>query len=106
MKLKQRPYNFDDWYREFSKNLEKYNGLEMQQTLFMAFIAGKNSNRLDAVVKPEIADIIKNIMQEGFDIAIGGNAFESEEWNKQWAEKKYDEAITKYTELICNQFSV
>lgn len=26
-------------------------------------------------------------MQEGFDIAIGGNAFESEEWNKQWAEE-------------------
>ena len=56
----------------------------------------------DADGKGKIAEIVKEIMQEGFEIAMGGSNELSEEENKTVQEKLYDKAVDKYTKIISN----
>ena len=51
-------------------------------------------------MKKEIEKIVEEIMQEGFDVAMGGNPFKSQEQNKEIQERKYDEAIGKWSKII------
>jgi hypothetical protein len=53
-------------------------------------------------VRVQIADLVKEIMEEGFNIGMYGNPFELEEIIKDKQEKLYDEAISKYTTVISN----
>ena len=45
-------------------------------------------------------ELVKEIMQTGFDVAMGGDAFKSEEENKQEQERQYDIAVKKYAKLL------
>ena len=47
-----------------------------------------------------IKEIVEEIMQSGFDVAMGGDAFLSEEENKTAQEIKYDEFVKIYTNKI------
>ena len=48
----------------------------------------------------KIIDIVKEIMQNGFDVAMGGDVFKSEEENKKIQEEKYTETIKKYSDIL------
>lgn len=48
----------------------------------------------------KIEDVIKEIMQSGFDCAMGGDAFKSREENEKDQELEYDEAVKKYSAFI------
>lgn len=71
----------------------------------------KSSGQVQPMVMPggedvdwegKIAEIVKEIMQEGFEIAMGGSNELSEEENKTVQEKLYDKAVDKYTKIISN----
>ena len=49
---------------------------------------------------PKITGIVKDIMQEGFEIAMGGDMDLSEEANRKEQGKRYDRAVRNYTEII------
>lgn len=50
--------------------------------------------------RDDLEQLVKDIMQDGFDVSMGGNPNESEEWNKLWGEKEYDLLVAKYTNTI------
>lgn len=47
-----------------------------------------------------VEELVKEIMQAGFDVSMGGNPEKSEEWNKLWGEKEYDLLVAEYTNKI------
>lgn len=51
----------------------------------------------------DVEGLIKEIMQAGFDVAMGGRYDKLEEWNKDWQEKEYDKVVKKYTTLLTTQ---
>lgn len=53
-----------------------------------------------SIKEKKIKELVKEIMQTGFDVAMGGDAFKSEEENKKLQEKEYYKAIEKYTKAI------
>ena len=48
----------------------------------------------------KIDELIKEIMQEGFNVAMGGDVFKSEEWNKKNQENEYNKAVLKYSKRL------
>lgn len=44
-------------------------------------------------------------MKAGFDVAMGGNPDESEEWNKLWGQKEYDLVVAGYTNKLSTLLS-
>ncbi len=65
----------------------------------------KDSNQVEPLVMQKIADTVKDIMQEGFEIAMGGNIDLSEEANRREQTARYDRAVKNYTEIIARNFS-
>lgn len=57
---------------------------------------------VEKLVSTKIAEIVKDILQEGFDIAMGGSVFLTKEENVEEQERLYNEAVKKYTEIISN----
>jgi len=64
-----------------------------------------NSIPIEPLVMLKIADTVKDIMQEGFEIAMGGNIDLSEEANRREQSARYDRAVKNYTEIIARNFS-
>lgn len=50
--------------------------------------------------REEFEKIIKDIMQCGFDVAMGGDIFKDEEENKRLQEEKYNEVISIFTRKL------
>lgn len=48
----------------------------------------------------QIVKLVENIMQSGFEAAMGGDPFKSEEENKVMLEKMYEDYVKKYTKKI------
>lgn len=48
-------------------------------------------------------ELVEEIMQTGFDVAMGGQYDKSEEWNNKYLEKEYQKAIKKYSKLIASE---
>jgi len=63
------------------------------------------SSPVEPEVMEKISEIVKEILQEGFNVAMYGNPFNLEEKVKQEQEKLYDEVVEKYTKILSN-FSV
>lgn len=51
---------------------------------------------MNSLNRDQWKELVKEIMQTGFDIAMGGDCFLSEKENKELQEKRYDEAVDKY----------
>jgi hypothetical protein len=51
-------------------------------------------------INEQLEEIIKEVMQEGFEVAMGGTPFKTEEENKADLEKLYDECVAKRTEQL------
>ena len=62
----------------------------------------KNFVPVERVVSTKIANIVKDIMQEGFEIAMGGSMDLSEEANRKEQTARYDRAVKNYTEIIAS----
>jgi len=45
---------------------------------------------------------VEEIMQLGFDVAMGGDVLKSEEFNRLQQEKNYDKVVKKYVKKINN----
>ena len=52
--------------------------------------------------KPKTNKWVEEIMQLGFDVAMGGDAFKSEEFNRLQQEKNYDKVVKDYSKKIDN----
>lgn len=48
----------------------------------------------------DLEKLVKEIMQSGFDVAMGGTPFKSEEENRADQEKAYDETVEKNAQSI------
>lgn len=49
---------------------------------------------------PTIEEIVKEIMQAGFDVAMGGDLFKNEEENKKLQEQEYKKVVEKYSQTF------
>ena len=64
----------------------------------------KKAIPVELPVMQKIADTVKDIMQEGFEIAMGGSVDLSEEANRREQTARYDRAVKNYTEIITRNF--
>jgi len=60
-------------------------------------------NKLTKAQEKRWRKIIDETMQGGVDSAFGGDGFKSEEWNKRWGEKKYDETVSKTLQHLADE---
>ena len=63
------------------------------------------SGQVEPLVIKKNAEVVKDIMQEGFEIAMGGDMDLSEEANRREQSKRYDRAVKNYTKIITSNFS-
>lgn len=54
-------------------------------------------------MKSNWEELVKEIMQVGFDVAMGGRYDWSEEWNRKHQEQEYDKAVAKYSTQIASE---
>lgn len=48
----------------------------------------------------QTVDLVKEIMQAGFDVSMGGDPFKTGEENEKILNEQFDEMVEKYTEKI------
>ena len=114
--FKQKHNQGDSYYCRFNNKGDKCiigykndypmqhgDGIEWQMPIEVADML---VSQMQLPVKPEIAKIVRDILQEGANIAMYGNPFESEEGVIKEQERLYDKAIKDYTTLLQKQFSV
>jgi len=58
------------------------------------------ANSFYVPVDPEVTKTVKEIMQEGFEIAMGGSVDLSEEANRKEQTARYDRAVKNYSTII------
>jgi len=56
-------------------------------------------------MKEQLIEIVKQIMQSGADVALGGDVFKSSEENKQLLEEEYANAVQSFPDQILALFS-
>lgn len=66
--------------------------IENQYDYALVYLGKKNKNQFE--------DIVKDIMQEGFEIAMGGNINLSEEVNRKEQTARYDRAVKNYSFIL------
>jgi len=95
------------WIEHFGHTKETDEQLEIVQDHDYIFEAMERYKQVsvEPVVMQKIADTVKDIMQEGFEIAMGGNIDLSEEANRREQTARYDRAVKNYTEIIARNFS-
>jgi len=56
---------------------------------------------LDKIIEQKkMRELIIDIMQAGFDVAMGGDAFATQKENKEWQKKEYDKVLEQFTKKI------